>query len=620
MNSLMKKDTTMMSHASFVSKISCMLYLKSKKNVSIQEMDTMFMASFFHDIGKISISSDILNGKTELSPEERKIMQTHVEKSKEILEKVNPTIAEIAYSHHERLDGSGYPKQKKAADLSLEQRILAVADCFGAMSQKRNYKEAIPLNEIFINLEKMSLDQDLVSLLREEFTCSPRMNSLKVFTEKLSLCIPFFFDNNETSDMNPLDNFEERPFFSPKLSNELVHLFKETEDSLEKHIASYYQQKERLNGHISKLEHNGDQYYFNFGLAESVLFEKGIGFLLIPIQLLAKNNHLPSVFESEEFFSLITQVRDDKIIFDEKGEISLVKRIMNLLSGNLNLTFVGNDFPKTPREKPKVFGNLDLFYHTSISKEEEKDISLELSHNTFNKYHKEDTQYDIQAKESLPAKLSTEKEKDEVISSIARNGMIIIKSPFELNYFGLNEISISYLLLWYEYYYMNMIFMRTKAIDSEITDENRELTYNKIIQIRKDYSFFKMHSTFVNYTCNERANKLINLWQEYFDKISLRKKLDDDLKSLDEIISLVNLQLKQSAENQKNKRAKNTAFAVAIVSLTVTLVTLVNGIYTFSNNIANHTSLLVLLLSDLSALFFWLILLILTIKKLKLEK
>ena len=102
-------------------------------------------AALLHDVGKLSISNTILDKPTRLTKAEHAVVQTHPDLSAEILGHIAAfgEIALIAGEHHEKLDGSGYPNHLRAADLSLESRLLAVADIYGALSEKRPYREAL---------------------------------------------------------------------------------------------------------------------------------------------------------------------------------------------------------------------------------------------------------------------------------------------------------------------------------------------------------------------------------------------------------------------------------------------------------------------------------------------
>jgi len=122
------------------------------------------VASLLHDYGKIGIKDDILKKEEKLNIEEREEIEKHVEKTKNILEKVNfegiyKEVPEIAGSHHEKIDGSGYPKGLRGEEIPLGARIIAVADFFEAITSKRHYRDAMPLDIAFELLKEHSEKQ-----------------------------------------------------------------------------------------------------------------------------------------------------------------------------------------------------------------------------------------------------------------------------------------------------------------------------------------------------------------------------------------------------------------------------------------------------------------------------
>ncbi len=106
---------------------------------------TVKVSAMLHDIGKFSIPIEILTKPQKLSGPEYALVQTHVEKGYQILKTLNfeYDIANVVLQHHERLDGSGYPKGLRENEISLEAKILSVADVTEAMVSKRFYREGL---------------------------------------------------------------------------------------------------------------------------------------------------------------------------------------------------------------------------------------------------------------------------------------------------------------------------------------------------------------------------------------------------------------------------------------------------------------------------------------------
>jgi putative nucleotidyltransferase with HDIG domain len=108
------------------------------------EIDLLKQACLLHDIGKISIPDGILNKKKKLTPKERKYILKHPVVGKKILSTVSEfkEILDIIYTHHERVDGRGYPDGRMKDDIPFLARILAVADSYDAMRSERPYRPA----------------------------------------------------------------------------------------------------------------------------------------------------------------------------------------------------------------------------------------------------------------------------------------------------------------------------------------------------------------------------------------------------------------------------------------------------------------------------------------------
>lgn len=130
----------------------------------------VWRAALLHDLGKLSISNKILDKRTKLTVAEWKVIRRHPGLTKKILEQIGAfrEIAIVAGEHHEKLDGSGYPNQLKASDLSIESRIIAVADVYGALSEDRPYREGLSYGEILPILNSLAgpkLDRDCIHAL-----------------------------------------------------------------------------------------------------------------------------------------------------------------------------------------------------------------------------------------------------------------------------------------------------------------------------------------------------------------------------------------------------------------------------------------------------------------------
>ncbi|MEN9784269.1 MAG: hypothetical protein RJA24_1612 [Pseudomonadota bacterium] len=111
-----------------------------------------------HDVGKIAVPAEILSKPTRLSAAEFAIVKTHAQQGYEILKDIDFPwpVAETVWQHHERLDGSGYPRGLSGDQISLEARIMAVADVVESMSTHRPYRPALGIEVAFAELDAKS--------------------------------------------------------------------------------------------------------------------------------------------------------------------------------------------------------------------------------------------------------------------------------------------------------------------------------------------------------------------------------------------------------------------------------------------------------------------------------
>ena len=135
------------------------------------EIEVLRYASPMHDIGKIGIPDKILQKPGKLSPEEWEIMKTHTLIGARMFQSAKSPLlkaaGEIALTHHERYDGSGYPHQMRAAEIPLFGRIVALVDVFDAVVSERCYKSKSSFEEGLEYIQTLAgghLDPALVGL------------------------------------------------------------------------------------------------------------------------------------------------------------------------------------------------------------------------------------------------------------------------------------------------------------------------------------------------------------------------------------------------------------------------------------------------------------------------
>jgi PAS domain S-box-containing protein/putative nucleotidyltransferase with HDIG domain len=130
--------------------------IATEMGLSQEKIEGIRMAGYIHDIGKLSIPAEILSKPTKLSGIEFSLIKEHARQGYEILKNVDSPwpLAEIVYQHHERMDGSGYPRRLKGNDILIEARILTVADVVEAMASHRPYRPALGIDVALEEIEK----------------------------------------------------------------------------------------------------------------------------------------------------------------------------------------------------------------------------------------------------------------------------------------------------------------------------------------------------------------------------------------------------------------------------------------------------------------------------------
>ncbi len=110
-----------------------------------EQISFIHIAATLHDIGKICVPSEILTKPSALNNLEKAIIKTHCKVANDVLANIEfpYPVAEVIYQHHERLDGSGYPRGLRGNEIALEARIIGVADVIDAMASYRPYRPAL---------------------------------------------------------------------------------------------------------------------------------------------------------------------------------------------------------------------------------------------------------------------------------------------------------------------------------------------------------------------------------------------------------------------------------------------------------------------------------------------
>ena len=150
------------------------VFLARKLGLEAESVQKIYFGAMVHDLGKMAVPMEILEFPGRLNADQMKIMKSHARLTNELVSGLLPEeICHIAARHHEKLNGSGYPLGLTADQLTLDDRIVAVADIFSALVSRRSYKEPFDRQKTFAILQDMvdrnEIDAQVVALLMQTF-------------------------------------------------------------------------------------------------------------------------------------------------------------------------------------------------------------------------------------------------------------------------------------------------------------------------------------------------------------------------------------------------------------------------------------------------------------------
>lgn len=154
---------------------ACAEALANIAGLPLIQCEMMKIAGYLHDLGKLAIPAEILEKPGKLDPEEINIIKSHTYITYRILDNIKEmeTINRWASLHHERLDGNGYPFRLTKEELSNQERMMAIADVFTAITEDRPYRKGMPAENALKILKSMCdtsiLDKNIVNILIENF-------------------------------------------------------------------------------------------------------------------------------------------------------------------------------------------------------------------------------------------------------------------------------------------------------------------------------------------------------------------------------------------------------------------------------------------------------------------
>lgn len=161
-----EKDMYTHNHGDRVQKYS--IEIADRLNLSDDEVEKIAFASLFHDIGKINVPDEILKKPSSLTKEEFECIKKHPEDGGKLVQNTYMKhIAEIIEQHHERIDGSGYPKGLKGEEICLEAKIICIADSYDAMTSDRPYRKGMTPQQALGEIKRLAgshYDRELVDI------------------------------------------------------------------------------------------------------------------------------------------------------------------------------------------------------------------------------------------------------------------------------------------------------------------------------------------------------------------------------------------------------------------------------------------------------------------------
>ena len=157
-----------------ITMVSASVAIAKKMGLSRQQLDEVYTGAYIHDLGKIAIPLEILEKPGKLTFDEMEVMKTHILLTGNIIRgHVSDNVYKIAMRHHEKVNGRGYPYGIEDEEMTLAEKIVAVADIYSALSGKRSYKDKFDKEKIISIMEQLAEqshnDKDVIQVLVDNF-------------------------------------------------------------------------------------------------------------------------------------------------------------------------------------------------------------------------------------------------------------------------------------------------------------------------------------------------------------------------------------------------------------------------------------------------------------------
>ncbi|MCF2947225.1 HD-GYP domain-containing protein [Paraglaciecola aquimarina] len=190
MSKIREKDSYLLEHSLNVAIL--LANFSHQLGLEDHQVQELALSGFLHDIGKINIPDKILHKPGRLTDEEMVIMRKHVQFGTDVLldMEIPSSIIRTIGEHHERLDGLGYPEQRKGAEISTFGRMIAIADTYDAITATRCYKAGMPSKkalQILLKDSPVKYDKELVLQFVKSVGIYPVGTLVKLDNEKLAM-------------------------------------------------------------------------------------------------------------------------------------------------------------------------------------------------------------------------------------------------------------------------------------------------------------------------------------------------------------------------------------------------------------------------------------------------
>lgn len=172
--------------------------------MNLHQLKELGLAGLLHDVGKMLIPEHILNKPGKLTEDERKVIEQHTLYGRDILSdsSVEDYIVDVAYAHHEKVDGTGYPMKKKYGEISEYAKIISLVDFYDALTAERCYKKPLPPSAVLDIIEENS-GKYFDSTLAEKFIKFMGMYTIGTIVELRNGLIGLVAKKNETCHYLP---------------------------------------------------------------------------------------------------------------------------------------------------------------------------------------------------------------------------------------------------------------------------------------------------------------------------------------------------------------------------------------------------------------------------------